>query len=203
MTISAIPGLPFLNRDSTGVLLVDHQVGLLSGVRDITTDSLTNNLVRLIRVANVFSLPVIVTNVSPQLWGPFLPQASAELDGVEVIERTTINAWDDPRIPAAVKASGRTQWLVAGISLEVCAAFPALSAKQAGLDPRVVTDASGTFYDAKREAGLSRLQMAGISIVDYATAAVELLHDNADPLAGATYGAMDMAFSNIVGELRK
>jgi len=192
----------FLGRTTTALLLVDHQVGLLSGVRDIHTADLKANLVGLVKSCQALGVPVIATNVSPEAWGPMLPEVSAAMPGLQVIERTLVNAWDEPRVVAAVKATGRSQLLVAGISLEVCAAFPALSAHAAGYDARVVVDASGTFTRAKRETGLARLAMAGVPTVDAATAAVEMLFDNADPQAGAVYGALNMDFANLVWQLK-
>jgi nicotinamidase-related amidase len=196
------PDSIFLNRETTAILLVDHQVGLLSGVRDIKTSELKANLVALVRCAKLMGIPVIATNVAPEMWGPLLPEVSAELTGQQVINRTLVNAWDEKNVVDAIAKTGRKQLLIAGISLEVCAAFPALSAKAAGYDARVVVDASGTFNDAKRQTGLTRLQMAGVQVVDYATAATELLHDNADPLAGPVYGAMNMDFATIVYQLK-
>ena len=108
---------------------------------------------------------------------------------------------EDSKVVDAIKATGRNQLLVAGISLEVCAALPALAAFEQGYDVRVVLDASGTFTQAKRESGIQRLSVAGIPLIDYATASVELLGDNADPKSGDVYGAMNMSFSNIVWEL--
>lgn len=192
----------FLDRNKAALLLVDHQVGLLSGVRDIKTADLKSNLISLIRAAKLMGLPIVVTNVAPEMWGPFIPEVAAELPEAKIIERTMVNAWDDQNVVNAVQALGRTQLLVAGISLEVCAAFPALSARLAGYDARVVTDASGTFNEAKRETGLTRLRMFGVQIVDHATAITELLHDNADPLAGKVYDAMDMDFSKIVYQIK-
>lgn len=192
----------FLDRAKTALLLVDHQVGLLSGVRDIRTADLKANLVGLAKACQVLGVPVIATNVAPEMWGPMLPEVAAAVPGLKVIERTSVNAWDEPRVVAAVKATGRGQLLVACISLEVCAAFPALSARAAGYDARVVVDASGTFNEAKRETGLARLALAGVPTVDAATAAVEMLHDNADPLAGAVYGALSMDFANLVWQLK-
>lgn len=192
----------FLNRESVALLLVDHQAGLLSGVRDIKTAELKSNLISLIRALNILNIPIVVTNVAPQMWGPLLPEVAAEIPSVKVIERSVVNAWDEPKVVDAVSNLGRKQLLVAGISLEVCAAFPALSAKRAGFDARVVTDASGTFNEAKRETGLARLSLAGVQIVDHATVITELLHDNADPLAGSLYEAMDMDFSKIVAQLK-
>ncbi len=197
-----VPDSIFLNRSTTTLLLVDHQVGLLSGVRDIKTSELKANLVALVRCAKLLGVPVVATNVAPEMWGPLLPEVAAELSGQRVIERTLVNAWDEPKVVDAIARTGRKQLLIAGISLEVCAAFPALSAKAAGYDARVVVDASGTFNDAKRQTGLIRLQMADVQVVDYATAATELLHDNADPVAAPVYGAMNMDFATIVYQLK-
>lgn len=195
---------PLLSRENTALLLVDHQVGLLSGVRDFSTAELTHNIVGLAKAAKALGVPIIVTAVgSDGLWGPTLPELLAALPEIKVIKRTTINAWDDPEVVKAVKATGKKQLLVAGISLEVCASLPAISAKQDGYDARVVLDASGTFNEAKRTAGLQRLNTLGIQVTDYATAAVEMLKDNADPLAGAVYAAIDLSFSNIVYELNQ
>lgn len=191
-----------LSAENTVLLLVDHQVGLLSGVRDISAAELIHNLVGIAKAATIMGVPVIVTAVgSDGLWGPTIPELLAALPNVNVIKRTTINAWDEPKVVEAVNATGRKQLLVAGISTEVCASMPAISAKEAGYDSRVIIDASGTFNEAKRIAGLQRLNTLGIQITDYATAAVEMLKDNANPLAGAVYNAIDLSVSNIVYEL--
>jgi nicotinamidase-related amidase len=191
-----------LNRSDAVILLVDHQVGLLSGVRDIGTAELSNNVASLAKAAKILEIPIIVTNVGPgDLWGPLIPELSHELGGVEVIQRTAVNAWDEPKVVAAIKATGRKQILIAGISLEVCAALPALSAHEQGYDARVVLDASGTFNEAKRKSGIQRLTVAGVPLTDYATASVELLGDNADPKSVEVYGAMNMSFANIVWQL--
>jgi hypothetical protein len=64
-----------------------------------------------------------------------------------------------------------------------------------------VVDASGTFSQTKRETGLLRMQQAGITPIDYATAIVEILADNADPLAGEVYAALDMPFAVLVDQV--
>lgn len=192
----------FLDRNTTALLLVDHQVGLLSGVRDIRTADLKTNLVGLAKACQLLGVPILATNVAPETWGPMLPEVLQAVPRLSIINRTSVNAWDEPRVVAAVKATGRSQLLVAGISLEVCAAFPAISARAAGYDARVVVDASGTFNEAKRETGLNRLALAGVPTVDTATAAVEMLRDNADPLAGPVYGALGMDFATLVWQLK-
>ena len=198
----AKPHNALLHRSDAVLLLVDEQVGLLSGVRDIATGDLSRNVAALVKVAKLLDVPIIVTAVGPgNLWGPVLPEISEALPNLKVIRRTVINAWDDPQVVAAVKATGRHQLLVAGISLEVCAALPALAAKQAGFDSRVVLDASGTFNEAKRVSGIQRLTVEGVPFVDVATASVELMGDNADPKANEVYAALNLSFSNIVWQL--
>jgi len=195
--------LTLLSRKNTVLLLVDHQVGLLTGVRDISVADLKHNVVGLAKAAHDLGVPVIVTATMPDgMWGPIFPELLQALPGTQVISRTTINAWDDPRVRAAIEKTGRKQIVIAGVSLEICASFPALTAKANGYDARVVLDASGTFWQDKRIGGLMRLQGAGVPVTDYATAAVEMLGSNTDPKAEQIYGDIDMAFSTLVWQLQ-
>ncbi|HZZ50608.1 MAG TPA: isochorismatase family protein [Pseudonocardia sp.] len=192
-----------LTRDNTALVLVDHQVGLYSGVRDISVGDLKHNVVALAKAAQVFGLPLVVTTTAADsMWGPLIPELAAVLPAdLEVIDRSTVNAWDDDRVAAAIRATGRKKLLIAGVSTEVCLAFPALTATAQGFDAYAAIDASGTFWQAKREAGLLRMQQAGVILVDYASAMVEILADNADPLAAEAYAAMDMPFAVVVGQM--
>ncbi|WP_028534632.1 isochorismatase family protein [Paludibacterium yongneupense] len=195
--------LDMLSRDKAVLLLVDHQVGLISGVRDTTVGDLKHNVVALAKAARSLGVPVIVTATMPDgMWGPTMPELTAALPGVRVISRTVINAWEDPEVRSAIEKTGRKQIIIAGVSLEICAGFPALSAKAAGYDSRVVLDASGTFNEAKRTAGLQRLQGAGVPVTDYATAAVEMLRSNVDPKANEVYADLDMPFATLVWQIQ-
>ena len=192
-----------LTRDNTAVLLTDHQVGLYSGIVDIPLAELKHNVVALTNAAQVLGLPIIATTTATDsMWGPMIPELAAALPAdLAVPDRTTVNAWDDPRVADAVRATGRTKLLIAGISTEVCLAFSALSAAAEGFDAYAVIDAAGTFSQTKREVGLLRMQQAGVTPIDYATAIVEILADNADPLAGEVYAALDMPFAVLVDQI--
>jgi nicotinamidase-related amidase len=85
---------------------------------------------------------------------------------LKIIDRSTVNAWDDPRVADAVRATGRKKLIIAGISTEVCLALPAISATAEGFDAYAAIDASGTFWQPKREAGLLRMQQAGFVPID-------------------------------------
>ncbi len=192
-----------LTRDNAAVLLVDHQVGLYTGVRDIPLAELKHNVVALAKSAQVLGLPLIVTTTATDsMWGDLIPELAEVLPAeLEVIDRSSVNAWDDARVADAVRATGRRKLIVSGISTEVCLAFPAISATAEDFTAYAAIDASGTFSLAKREAGLFRLQQAGVIPIDYATAIVEILADNADPLANDVYAALDMPFATLVAQV--
>jgi nicotinamidase-related amidase len=123
------------------------------------------------------------------------------LPGVPIIDRSTVNAFDDPRVAQAILGTNRSRLIFAGVSLEVCAALPAMTAIGMGLDAYVAVDASGTFSETKRQAGLLRMLQAGVVLSDYGTLMVEILKDNGRPEAGAVYGAIDMDWAKLVGQV--
>jgi isochorismate hydrolase len=135
------------------------------------------------------------------MWGPTFPELIEVLPGVDIIDRPWVNAYDCKLVVKAIEATGRNKLIFAGISLEVCAAFPAMSAVARGLDAYVAVDASGTFSETKREAGLLRMMQAGVIVSDYATLMVEILKDNTRPEASAVYGALDMPWATLVGQV--
>ena len=128
---------------------------------------------------------------------------SDALPDVSIIDRSTVNAFDDPEIARAITATGRRKLIFAGISLEVCAALPAITAIGKGFDAYVAVDASGTFSETKRQVGLLRMLQAGVILSDYATLMVEILKDNARPEAEAVYGAIDMPWAKLVGQIAR
>ena len=133
--------------------------------------------------------------------GPTFPELVEALPGIEIIDRSSVNAFDDARVARSIEGTGRKKLIFAGISLEVCAAFPAITAVGKGLDAYVAVDASGTFSETKRQAGILRMLQAGVILSDYATLMVEILKDNARPEAGAVYEAMDMPWAKLVGQI--
>ena len=201
MATSARPYEP-LTAENAALVLVDHQIGLMTGVRDYATGELKHNVVALAAAAKALTLPIIVTTTArDSMWGPTFPELVQALPGVEIIDRSSVNAFDDARVAQAIAATGRKKLIFAGISLEVCAALPAMTAIGQGYDAYVAVDASGTFSETKRQVGLLRMLQAGVILSDYATLIVEILKDNARPEAGAVYGAMDMAWAKLVGQI--
>ena len=203
MSAQATPYVP-LTSDNAALVLVDHQVGLLTGVRDFSLAELKSNVVSLAKAMHALKVPIVVTTTArDSMWGPTFPELVAALPESNIIDRNSVNAWDDPKVAAAIAAMGRKKLIFAGVSLEVCAALPAITAIGKGYEAYVAVDACGTFSQTKHEAGLLRMQQAGVILSDYATLAVEILKDNGRPEAGAVYGALAMPFAVLLGQVQK
>jgi nicotinamidase-related amidase len=108
-----------------------------------------------------------------------------------------INAWDNENFVSAVQKTGRKQLVIAGVVTEVCVAFPALSAIEAGYDVFIVTDASGTFNEVTRHAAWTRMAAAGVQLMNWFGVACELHRDWRNDIEGL--GAL---FSNYIPNYR-
>jgi nicotinamidase-related amidase len=181
-----------LTPDNATLLLIDHQSGLVSGVRDIEPDEVRHNVVAFARVAGVFGLPVVLTSTAPMMWGPTLPELTEALPGVENIERSLVNAWEEPRVRDAIKRTGRRKLLIAGITTPVCLTSAATSAAADGYDVYALLDASGTWSDLLRLTAIDQMRQAGVIVTSGVAAFTEMLRDNASPLANAYYAALDL-----------
>jgi nicotinamidase-related amidase len=188
-----------LDKDKAAVLLVDHQAGLLSLVRDIGPDQFKNNVLALADLAKYFNLPTILTTSfedGPN--GPIVPELKQLFPDAPYIPRPgQINAWDNEDFVKAVKTTGRKQLIIAGVVTEVCVAFPALSAIAEGYDVFVVTDASGTFNEMTRHSAWNRMSEAGAQLMTWFGVACELHRDWRNDVEGL--GAL---FSNHIPDYR-
>jgi nicotinamidase-related amidase len=191
-----------LTSENAALVLIDHQVGLMSGVRDYSIAELKHNVLGLAKAAKALKLPIVVTTTArDSMWGPTFPELIEALPEVAIIDRSSVNALDDAQVARAIESTSRRKLIFAGLSLEVCAALPAITAVGKGHDAYVAVDACGTFSETKRQVGLLRMMQAGVILSAYAALMVEVLKDNGRPEAGAVYGAMDMDWAKLVGQI--
>lgn len=188
-----------LDKDNAAVLLVDHQTGLLSLVRDVDPDRFKNNVLAFADSAKYFGLPTILTTSfedGPN--GTLVPELKEMFPNAPYIARPgQINAWDNEDFVNAVKATGKKQLLIAGVVTEVCVAFPALSALEEEFDVFVITDASGTFNELTRDAAWDRMSSSGAQLMTWFGAACELHRDWRNDIEGL--GAL---FANHIPDYR-
>jgi nicotinamidase-related amidase len=188
-----------LDKDNAVVLLVDHQTGLLSLVRDIDPDKFKNNVLALAAAAKYFNLPTILTTSFEQgPNGPLVPELKNMFPDAPFIARPgQINAWDNQDFVDAVKATGKKQIIIAGVVTEVCVAFPTLSALAEDYDVFVITDASGTFNHLTRDSAWQRMTQSGAQLMTWFGMACELHRDWRNDVEGL--GAL---FSNHIPDYR-
>ncbi|MCO4888343.1 hydrolase [Cupriavidus sp. WGtm5] len=188
-----------LDKTQAAVLMVDHQAGLLSLVRDIEPDKFKNNVLALADLAKYFKLPtVLTTSFEDGPNGPLVPELKAMFPDAPFIPRPgQINAWDNEDFVAAVRGTGKKQLLIAGVVTEVCVAFPALAAIEEGFEVFVVTDASGTFNEITRDSAWHRMAEAGAQLMTWFGVACELHRDWRNDIEG-----LGTLFSNHIPDYR-
>lgn len=165
----------------TAVVFIDHQPQMTFGVANIDRASLMNNVVLLAKVAREFKVPVVLSSVETESFSGYLwPQLLDVFPGQEVIERSSMNAWDDAGFRKAIEATGRRNILLTGLWTEVCVTWPTLSMLAENYNIYVVEDCCGATSTAAHDAALSRMVQAGAIRLTTIAALLEWQRDWAD-----------------------
>ncbi|KGV16982.1 isochorismatase family protein [Burkholderia pseudomallei] len=166
------------------VLFIDHQIGLMAGVRDFSSlAEYRSNVVGLARAAKALKMPVLISSSNAQ-WqnGDTLPEIK-DIFGDEPIYRRTgiINCYEDPTFRAALEnlvgQTGRRHIIISAVTIGTCCAFPTLSMLQDGYKVFPVVDACGAWNAYEAQAAMSRMNKAGAELVTTFALACELQAD--------------------------
>ena len=151
-----------LTPANCAVIFIDYRSDLLADLANGDRHDLLNSLGVLARAARLFAVPVILTTVqTKEFSGRMTPQLPEFFPEQTAVERTSINAWDDPGFVAAVRKTGRRNFVLAGLWSEACLTFPALQMLEEGLGVYAVKDASRGTSQAAQETALRRVEQAG------------------------------------------
>lgn len=171
-------GLNSLLRPEDSVLvLIDHQPYQLANLNSHDPQMVVNNATGLAKAAKVFDVPTILTSVIAARGGLLFPSITEVFPEQKVIDRTTINTWEDKLVVNAVKATGRKQLIIAGLWTEICVAMPAIQALGEGWDVTVVTDASGGTSLEAHQVAIQRMITAGANVMTWLAVAAEWQRD--------------------------
>jgi nicotinamidase-related amidase len=168
-----------LTPQNAALIVIDYQPSQIAAVRSMDPDLVLKNIVSTVRTAKVFGVPIVhsTVNVSSGRGKPTVPELAELLGDSPPIDRTTLNAWEDPDFLAAVRDTRRRKLILCALWTEICMAFPALDAIREGYDVYPVVDAiAGTSVEAHR-AGLERVMQAGGHPVSWVSLACELQRD--------------------------
>jgi nicotinamidase-related amidase len=180
-----------LTPQNAVLAMIDYQPEQYAGVGSIGHAELLANVTILGRIATAFELPVVLSTVYVKhgMQGTN-PELRAALPGVPEIDRTSMNSWEDPEFRQAVERTGRRKLILAGLWTEVCVAFPALDALEAGFDVYVVADAIGGVSRVAHESAMQRMVQAGAKPISVLGLACELQRDWGRPGADRLRGVM-------------
>ncbi|MDB6135814.1 MAG: putative isochorismatase [Verrucomicrobiales bacterium] len=144
------------------LVFIDHQPQMTFGVANIDRATLISNVTLLAKVAKEFGVPTVLTAVETESFSGYIwPQLLDVFPGQEVVERTSMNSWDDEGFRKAIEATGRKNIILTGLWTEVCVTWPAIEMLGAGYNIYVVEDCCGATSPAAQEAALSRMVQAG------------------------------------------
>jgi nicotinamidase-related amidase len=176
---------PHFKPETSALVLIDHQVGTIQLIRNITSDASVRNAVILGRAALAFDMPIMMTSSQEDhIQGPVHPSLAHALPAAyaaRVKRMGIVNAWDDPNFRKAVEATGRRQLIMAAVTTDICLVFPAISAVEAGFEVQAVLDASGSSFDIGEETSRRRMERAGVWLTSTNTMVAELVHNWATP----------------------
>ena len=169
------------------LVLIDYQDSVLGIVFEQDRRVIALNARTLAKAALAFKIPVIPSTVGVEMGvnGPTIPSLRAALANVKEIDRSNMNAWEDPEFVAAVKATGRKRMVMGGIVTSVCLAFAASDALADGFEVSFVVDAVGDTYKECHDAAVLRLTHAGAVPRTTSSMIAEWFRDWKSPLAEA------------------
>ena len=168
-----------LTPANSALVIIDYQPVQVGSIRSMDRDTLVANIVRVARTASLYRLPIVLTTVNVKTGAnqPTIDRLRQVLPGLEAIDRTTMNSWEDVAFHDAVLATDRKKLIMTALWTEVCLTFPALDAMRDGFETYPVVDAvGGTSLEAHR-AGIDRLTQAGAKPVSWVQLLCELQRD--------------------------
>jgi len=188
-----------LTPDNCALLLIDHQPFQFAGLRSHDTQTIINNVLGLAKSAKVFKVPTLLTTVVQDRGGYILKPLQDLFPEQKPIDRTFINAWEDPKIVDWVKKTGKKKLVIAALWTEICLAMPVIQALGEGYEVFIVTDASGGVSLEAHEMAIHRMIQAGAIPITWTVFASELQRDWARTTTVPALAEILVAHMGVVG----
>ncbi len=168
-----------LTPDNSQLILIDHQPQMAFGVQSIDRQILKSNTVALAKAARIFGIPTTITTVETESFsGHTYPELLEVFPEVPLLERTSMNSWDDQKVRDALASHGRKKVLVSGLWTEVCNNMFAFSAMaEGGYEIYMVADASGGTTVEAHDYAMQRMVQAGVVPVTWQQVLLEWQRD--------------------------
>lgn len=153
---------------NAAIILIDHQIGTLNFAKSIDRQLIEANTRALARTAIALGMPIVFTSsMEDHQQGPLLPALESiapEAFAARVKRPGVVNCWDDPAFADACRQTGRNQFIMAGVTTDVCLAPPAISAAAEGFGVTAVVDASGSPTSLTDEMAFRKMERSGVEL---------------------------------------
>lgn len=171
--------LEVLTPQNSQLIFIDHQPQMAFGVQSIDRQTLKNNTVGLAKAAKIFDIPTTITTVETDSFsGHTYPELLSVFPEHPLLERTSMNSWDDQKVRDALAQNGRPKVIVSGLWTEVCNTTFALSAMHdANYQIYMVVDASGGTSQDAHDYAMQRMVQAGVVPVTWQQVLLEWQRD--------------------------
>jgi nicotinamidase-related amidase len=157
-----IPGKALLTPKDHTLIMIDFQSQMAFAAKSIDAVLLRNNAALVANAAAGFGVSTILTTVAEKTFsGPMFDEVVAPFPKKELIDRTSMNTWEDANVIREVNALGKERIVLAGLWTSVCIVGPALSALEQGYQVYVIADACGDVSSEAHERALERVIAAG------------------------------------------
>ena len=152
-----------LTPENSQLIFIDHQPQMCFGVASMDRQLLKNNVAALTKAAKTFAIPTIITTVETTSFSGYTyPELLEVFPDHDILERTSMNSWDDQKVRDALAKNGRKKVIVSGLWTGICNNMFALGAMlEGGYEVYLVADASGDTSPLAQELAVQRLAQAG------------------------------------------
>lgn len=185
ITATPAPAKALLSPTDHALVLIDFQSQMAFATKSIAPELLRNNAALVANAAAGFHVPTILTTVAEKSFsGPMFSEVTDAFPGQPMLDRTSMNTWEDAAVIDEVNRIGKDRLVFAGLWTSVCIVGPVLSALEQGFEVYVITDASGDISEEAHERAVTRMIQAGARPI---TALQYLLELQRDWARGDTY----------------
>jgi nicotinamidase-related amidase len=156
------PAATLLSPTDHTLLLIDHQPQMTFAVNSIDPVLLRNNVALVSKAAKEFGVSTILTSAAEKSFaGPLYEEIRSVFPELPIIDRTTMNSWEDVRVTDQVNGFGKSRIVLAGLWTSVCIVDVGLSALDQGFEVHVLADACGDVSTEAHERAIQRVVQAG------------------------------------------
>src|ERR1700756_1446007 len=159
---SATPGKALLTPQDHTLVLIDFQSQMAFATKSIPAEILRNNAALISHAAKGFGVSTILTTVAEKSFsGPMFSEITDAFPGQPLLDRTSMNTWEDAAVIEEVNRIGKGRLVLAGPWTSGCIVGPPLSALEQGFEVYVITDACGDVSTEAHERAVERMIQAG------------------------------------------